>query len=79
MQESLTYFEQQWGQEVTATSVIHIAENSPEHIAYKMMRDLFVVEKKHFDSLSREEYLDTYDECLEAVKGFRKRKSGATG
>jgi len=61
---------------VAATSVIHIAENSPEHVAYKMMRDLFVVENKPFESLTRDEYLNTYDECLEAVKGFRKRKVG---
>ena len=61
---------------MAATSVIHIAENSPEHVAYKMMRDLFVVENKPFESLARDEYLNTYDECLEAVKGFRKRKVG---
>jgi len=44
--------------------------------AYRMMRDLFVVENKPFESLARDEYLNTYDECLEAVKGFRKRKVG---
>jgi hypothetical protein len=64
---------------MTATSVIHIAENSPEHVAYRMMRDVFLVENKPFDSLTRDEYLDTFDECLEAVKGFRKRKAAAGG
>lgn len=63
---------------MSGSSIIHIAENSPEHIAYKMMRDVFVVENKPFDSLTRDEYLDTFEECLEAVKGFRKRKLPAT-
>ncbi len=63
---------------MAGSSIIHIAENSPEHVAYKMMRDVFVVENKPFDSLTRDEYLDTYEECLEAVKGFRKRKPRAT-
>ncbi len=63
---------------MAGTSVIHIAENSPEHVAYKMMRDVFLVENKTFDGLTRDEYLDTFDECLEVVQGFRKRNLSAT-
>ena len=55
-----------------------IAENSPEHIAYKMIRDVFLLENKTFDNLTRDEFLDTFDECLEAVKGFCNRKVSAT-
>ena len=63
---------------MAGSSIIHIAENSPEHVAYKMMRDVFVIENKPFDNLTRDEYLDTYEECLEAVKGFRKRRLSAS-
>ena len=63
---------------MAGSSIIHIAENSPEHVAYKMMRDVFVVENKPFDNLTRDEYLDTYEECLEAVKGYRKRRLSAS-
>ena len=37
---------------MASTSIIHIAENTPEHVAYKMMRDVFLVEHKMFDDLS---------------------------
>ena len=43
-----------------------------------MMRDVFIVENKPFDNLTRDEYLDTYEECLEAVKGFRTRRRPAS-
>ena len=62
---------------MAGTSIIHIAENTPEHVAYKMMRDVFLVENKTFDDLTRDEYLDMFDECLEAVKGFHKRRVSA--
>jgi hypothetical protein len=50
---------------------------TPEGIAYKLMLDIFKTEKKFFidktieDStvLNRKEILNTYKECLAAVRG----------
>lgn len=56
--------------------VVHIGENSPEHVAYHLTRDvLLVIERKRMEQLSRKEYLDTYAECLNAVKFSHQRVS----
>ena len=61
------------------TQSIHIAENSREQIAYKLMKDIANAEAMVFhkdpgqgyQSANRKWILDTYVECLEAVKGIR--------
>lgn len=53
-------------------TVVHIGENSPEQVALKLTeRVLFSVEDRKYDQLTRKEYLDTYAECLVAVRGAR--------
>ena len=53
-------------------TVVHIGENSPEHVAYRLMRDVLkTVEGRKWESLDRKTYLDTYVECLDATKGVR--------
>ena len=48
--------------------VVHIGENSPEKIAYKLMENvLYSIEQKSSEDLDRKTYLDTYAECLLAV------------
>lgn len=47
---------------------IQMGENSPEFIAYKLMHDIFRVERA---DRTREEILNTYAECLYAVRGYR--------
>lgn len=60
---------------VDATTV-HIGENSPEHVAYRLMRDIASVKGKILATsdtnaqkvASRQWILDTYAECLQAVR-----------
>ncbi|MFZ4807499.1 MAG: hypothetical protein ACOYLQ_09600 [Hyphomicrobiaceae bacterium] len=57
--------------------VVHIGENSPEQVAYKMTQHiLYSLEKKTHDNTSRDEFLDTYAECIKAVRGFRVKPAG---
>jgi hypothetical protein len=60
--------------------VVHIGENSPEHVAFRLMETVMGVERKslYHDDLSagwstadRKYILDTYAECLHAAKGYR--------
>lgn len=53
--------------------VVHIGENSPEEVALKLLRMIADVEKKRlFHSnepmADRKYILDTYAECLKAVR-----------
>jgi hypothetical protein len=45
--------------------VVHIGENSPEYVAYQLMREVFQLEAPQ--KVDRKMYLDTYAECLLAV------------
>jgi hypothetical protein len=47
-------------------TVVHIGENSPEQVAYKLMHDVFAHE--NHQKLTREIILDTYAECLRTVR-----------
>jgi hypothetical protein len=49
--------------------VFHFAENSPEQLAYQLMRDILLqIENKPIGQIGRKWYLDTYAECLMAVR-----------
>jgi hypothetical protein len=55
-------------------TVVHIGENSPEHVAYRLFKDIAEVESRqlfsHGDNPADREYiLETYRECLRAVGG----------
>lgn len=58
---------------MTSTSALHISENSPEQVAYKLMRDIgqaegfFLVHSS--PKPSREWLIKTYCACLHAVRG----------
>lgn len=53
-------------------AVVHIGENSPEQVAYKLMRDIAHAEKISLQGMSvnssREWLLKTYAQCLQAVR-----------
>jgi hypothetical protein len=53
-----------------ADTVVHIGENSPEHVAYELFRHIALVEGKPLVSggPDRKWILDTYAECLLAVR-----------
>jgi hypothetical protein len=54
-------------------AVVHIGENSPEQVAFKLTEVILTrVEKKPWADLTREEVLDTYSACLDTVKGYRR-------
>lgn len=55
-------------------AVVHIGENSPEQVAYRLMREILLnVESKDYSDLDREAYLNTYAECLYTVQHPRTR------
>lgn len=57
-----------------AIPVVHIGENSPEEVAYKLLKTIASNERKTLSgnmepaSADRKWLLDTYAECLIAVK-----------
>ena len=60
--------------------IVHIGENSPEHVAYQLLLHIAWIEQKAIQAngsfasperATRKWILDTYDECLLAVKGQR--------
>jgi hypothetical protein len=59
-----------------AGETIHIGENSPEHVAWKLLHDVAAVEGKAFhrtpgpnqEPADRKWILDTYAECIRAVR-----------
>ena len=61
------------------TSVIHIGENSPEYVAFRLMEKIAASEGRIFtdrpngtqQSADRVWILSTYRECLSAVLGVR--------
>lgn len=52
-------------------TVLHIGENSPEHVAYVLMGEVLSAEKVSYEARTRSLLLDTYAECIQAVKGNR--------
>lgn len=64
-----------------AAPIVHIGENSPEEVAYKLLGHIASAEGFRLartpaveNSAGRQWILDTYAECVEAVKGYRSRK-----
>ncbi len=62
------------------TSVVHIGENSPEEVAFKLMKAIAAGESKSLissmagpASADRKWILDTYAECLNVVRDPRGR------
>jgi hypothetical protein len=58
--------------------VVHIGENSPEEIAYRLFGHITVCEQKNVTTTAannpdRKWILDTYAECLRAVRSPRAR------
>ncbi len=64
-------------------ATVHIGENSPEQVAYKLLLSIAVHEDKGVSAglihrADRKWLLDTYAECLESVQG-RRSVSGGSG
>lgn len=51
--------------------VVHIGENSPEHVAHDLMIGVLNAENISREQRTRKLMLDTYAECLDAVRGLR--------
>jgi hypothetical protein len=57
-----------------ADAVVHIGENSPEHVAYRLFVHVLHADKKTLgggaapSTVDRKYILDTYAECLNAVQ-----------
>jgi len=63
--------------------VVHIGENSPEHVAWRLMRLIADLERRSVkfgtgNAADRNYILDTYAECLEAAQGLRKHSNAPT-
>lgn len=61
-------------------AVVHLGENSPEHVALQLFHEVAWAEKKELyrgaggpDRPDRAYILDTYAECLRAVKNPHSR------
>ncbi|HXK53450.1 MAG TPA: hypothetical protein PK405_02080 [Hyphomicrobiales bacterium] len=55
-------------------------DNSPEYVAMKMAEIILIyIENGSWNRITREDYLDTYIECLEAVRGKRMALPRAPG
>ena len=52
-------------------AVVHIGENSPEYVAFRLMDRVFMAEDSKPRHVTKGHILDTYSECLQAVKGYR--------
>ena len=59
------------------TRAVDLVGDSPELIAFAMLRTLAQLEQELRAPLDREWLLDAYVECLEAVHGRRKAKSNS--
>ena len=55
-------------------TVVHIGENSPEYVAYKLMLDVMRMEGK--DLRSKDEILNLYADCLHTVNSPHLRAGG---
>ena len=63
---------------MTDAPVLQVGENSPEYVAYRLMRDVLTEENnanhrsgQNAQKPPRERILDTYAECLQTVRGNR--------
>lgn len=63
--------------------VVHIGENSPEEVAFKLLRVVARLEDKNLSPFQggksepdRAWVLNTYAECLNATKGYRDYTKG---
>jgi len=52
-----------------ADAVNFPSENTPEHVAFRLMEKIFNNENKRTGDISREEILATYVQCVKATKG----------
>lgn len=61
------------------STVVHIGENSPEHVARHLLHEVMTAERKTtgrggadgWTNADRKYLLDTFAECLHAVRGYR--------
>jgi hypothetical protein len=69
------------------TPIVNVVENSPEHVAFLLFREIAKSEKKNIinppqaatEAADRKWILDTYAECLRAVKDPYGRANAAAG
>lgn len=54
--------------QAVADTIVYVGDNSPEFVAYRLMRRIMSVEDRTSSNLTRKEILDTYRECLRAVR-----------
>jgi hypothetical protein len=53
---------------------IYIGENSPEYVAYRLFEIVRSVERADETTITRQWILDTYSECLQAVRAPDSRR-----
>ncbi len=53
--------------------VVQIADNSPEQVAFNLMEHIRAAERLRMDGIDRDWILDTYSQCLRAVRGHHGR------
>jgi hypothetical protein len=56
-------------------TIVHINENSPEYVAYRLMHDVRMAEKSN--AVDKKWILDTYAECIRIVRAPGTRGAAA--
>jgi hypothetical protein len=62
-------------------AVIHLGENSPEHVALKLYQEIADLEAdvlRQSGGRTRKWVLDTFAECLETVRNPEQRRNGGS-
>ena len=55
--------------------IVHIGENSPEYVAYRLMHDVRMAEKPN--AINKKWLLDTYADCIRIVRAPGTRGAAA--
>jgi len=58
-------------------TIVHMGQNSPEYVAYRLFQDVRIVEEP--PKATKKWILDTYAECLNAVRQPVNRVSARPG
>jgi hypothetical protein len=76
--KSYPFFAMQRGSEMAEKVDVRLGGKSPEEVAYQLMSDVFLAEgRAAFDRKDRNYILNTFSECLHAVRGFRNHEERA--
>ena len=63
---------------MSGQTVVRVGENSPEYVAFRLMKAVMIAEEKSETTVTRKWIYQTYAECLRVVRGDNPRQSSNT-